>query len=65
MRIPKIQILILLSILLLTPALTRVGKRQNLNDGTVRKGATLTMDFNQYFDFSGVKDMSKLSYTVS
>jgi hypothetical protein len=66
MRIRKIQISLLLSILLLlTPALTKVGKRDVIKDGTVRKGATLTLDFNKYFDFSAVEDLSKLSFSVT
>lgn len=65
MRITKIQILILLSLCLLSPALTRVGKIKNINDAAITKNATLAIDFNEHFDFSRVKNMSQLKFTVT
>jgi hypothetical protein len=65
MRIAKIHILILLSLCLLSPALTRVGKIKNINDAAITKNDVIAIDFNEYFDFSRVKDISKLQFGVT
>lgn len=65
MRNFKIQILVLIGLLLATSTLSRVGKIKNIEDGGIRKTDTLALDFNRYFDFSRVADMSKLKFTVT
>jgi len=64
MRTSKIQILILLTIALATPALQRVGKRSGVHDMALKKDDTFAIDMNMIFDYSRVSDLSKLTFRV-
>jgi hypothetical protein len=53
-----------LCLALLAPTNARVGKRKNVDDGSLRKGDVMAIDFNTIFDFARVDDLSKLKFTV-
>jgi len=67
MKFSKSRIFVLLSICLAisAPITSTVTTRGTIQNGSIRKGDVMAIDFNTIFDFSRVKDMSTLKFSVN
>lgn len=65
MRISKIQIFALLCICMMSSSLSKVTIKKQFAPGALRKGDVLSVNMNEYFDFSQVTDLKSLRYTVT